>query len=251
MNKIAKIIIIVIIAVGIWLLKADLNQIAREDSEIGQVYYMVEANVAQNLYSHVDTGGSKLIALTFDDGPDPNFTPIVLEILKQHQITATFFVVGQQAEQHPELIKKAIQQGCEVENHTYTHPDVSKYNRLQIQDEIVKTHTLIEKITKQTPHYFRPPKKLYNTETMDVAESLNYKMVLWGICIENQRSKTISDMAQRIIDAAGPGVIILGHDGRLNRTRTMEALPQIIEGIQEKGYQFVTLDELFAAQGKY
>ncbi len=198
----------------------------------------------------VNMGPLKLVALTFDDGPDPRFSNQVLDILLKYQVPACFFVTGKNAEQYPELIKREIREGHEVENHTFNHTDLSQCDMTQTEEEILRTEKTIMHLTNKKPHYFRPPKRLFTQSTLDIAAKNGYQTVLWTICVEHRASKTPRDMAQRIIQAAYPGIIILAHDGHLDRSKTVAALPIIIEAYQKDGYTFVRLDELLATTEK-
>lgn len=197
-----------------------------------------------------NVGGNKLVALTIDDGPDPRYTQQILSILQQYNIRATFFVVGQNIKQYPDLLIEEIRAGNEIENHTYTHPNLRLESMKQTNDEIMRTQELIENYTHKRPQYFRPPRGLLGRNTLELSESDGYKVVLWTICMEHSVSKTPQAMAARVIKAASPGIIILAHDGRLDRSRTIAALPMVIEGYKKKGYRFVTLDEILK-QGQY
>jgi peptidoglycan/xylan/chitin deacetylase (PgdA/CDA1 family) len=210
--------------------------------------YLVVTNLDHNIITGVNTGKEKVAVLTFDDGPDPRYTPQVLQILQKYNIKATFFVVGQSCENYPQLIRQQIKEGHQVENHTYTHPNLVKDITISTEEEIVRTEQVLETIGGRRPTCFRPPRGLFTPETIDTAEDRGYQVVLWTICVEHQKSKTAMDMARRIIKAARPGMIILAHDGRLNRSKTIEALPLIIEAYHKMGYRFVTLDELLFYQ---
>ncbi|MGE5404644.1 MAG: polysaccharide deacetylase family protein [Candidatus Saccharibacteria bacterium] len=235
-------IIAVLVLISLVFLQVDKR--LPDDSELGKIMFLVRTNFNPKLITTADTHGKKLVALTFDDGPDPRFTPKVLDILKKYNIKATFFVVGQSAEKHPDLIKRQISEGHEIENHTYTHPDLEKDSGFRIDEEILKCQFIIENLTNRRPIYFRPPKKLFNQEVIDLAELNGYQTILWSIGVEHRASKTVKDMAQRVIDDRHPGMIILAHDGRLDRTRTVESLPFIIDALQKDGYKFITLEEL-------
>lgn len=215
------------------------------DSELGNMLYLIDVKFRGNLVTRVDTGGDKLVALTFDDGPDPRFTPQILAILEKYDVPATFFVVGKFAEKYPDIVEAEIAGGHEVENHTYTHPNLKKDTFLKDKDEIKNCGEVIKKLTGRQPHFFRPPKRLYNKDTLVAASELGYKTVLWTIGIEHHRAKTPEKEAERVIKAARNGMIILGHDGRLNRIKTVEALPIIIKAYKDMGYRFVTTEELF------
>lgn len=238
--------LIAIIIIGIWAVKAGVGQVR----SIHPVSVKVKSkwglgstfNSAPIL--RVNSGSQKLLALTFDDGPDERFTPMALDILEKHNIKATFFVIGQTAEAHPDLVKRAAVQGHEIANHTYTHPDLTTTSIAQTQEEIVRAGDVIEGITGKKPQYFRPPKGYYKPDTLILAASNGYSVALWSICVEHSSCVTVNDLAQRVISAVEPGMIILAHDGRLDRSRTMQALPIIIEACQKQGYRFVTMDEL-------
>lgn len=186
----------------------------------------------------------KAVALTFDDGPDPRFTPQVLEILTKYKVPATFFVVGAQVERYPDLVREQVALGHELANHTYSHPELTKVALPEVFAEIQKDQLTILRFTGTSPSFFRPPKKLYNQDIIKLAGNLGLPTVLWTVCIENHSVKTPEAMARRVIGQAKKGGIILGHDGRLDRQKTVDALPAIIEGYQKKGYRFVTLSEL-------
>ncbi len=224
-----------------------LQTFTQEDSEMSRVIYVVDNNLNKKLITHVNTGEKKLLALTFDDGPDPLYTGAVLNILKKYEVKATFFVVGENAAAHPDLIQAQIKAGHEIENHTYTHADLSLANEEGTEAEIQKTDQLLSSMLGRDIKYFRPPKKLFRQETIAIAERNGYQTVLWTICVENARSPTPQTMAKRVIEAARPGMIILAHDGRMDRSQTLLALPIIIKAFHKQGYQFVTLEELLQA----
>ena len=186
----------------------------------------------------------KVVALTFDDGPDPIYTKEAIKILKRYDVKATFFVVGEMVERYPNIVKEQSRLGHEIENHTYTHPNLEKVDGIETIKEIINAQESIEKITLRKPVFFRPPKGLFNKETADIVEIYGYKTVLWSVCVEHKASVTPQKMAQRVISKARPGLIILAHDGRLDRSKTIKALPIIIQGYKKLGYKFVTLEEL-------
>jgi peptidoglycan/xylan/chitin deacetylase (PgdA/CDA1 family) len=246
-----KLLLLLLILLILFVAKINLclvgNETVEAKTEINKSLYQIETIFNHKLITK-GTTKEKLVALTIDDGPDPRFTPEVLDIMKRYHVPATFFVVGQSCKKYPDLIKRELAEGNEIENHTYTHPDLSKDNALRTEEEILKDQEVILHLTNRMPVYFRPPKRLFTNETVDIAEANGYRVVLWSICVEHQACKTVSDMANRVIKAAKPGIIILTHDGRLDRSRSVEALPMIIEGYQKKGYRFVRLDELLKNQ---
>lgn len=203
-----------------------------------------------DIITHVDTGGRKLVALTFDDGPDPRYTPQILKILDRYQVKATFFVVGENAKAYPDIVRKASLAGHEIDNHTYSHPELNRNTLSEVVAEIVGAQEVITGLTDQEPRYFRPPKKLYNHEVIKSAHANSLQVVLWSICVENKKCPTPEKMADRVLQLMRPGTIILAHDGRLPREKTVQALPKIIEGYQNQDYTFVTLSALIAAGEK-
>lgn len=234
--------------VSMGFMMGDKQFLAEEDDELSKTIFVLQSGRESSLLTCVDTGGEKLVALTFDDGPDLRYTPDVLDILKRYDVKATFFIVGENAERYPFLVQRQVEEGHEVENHTYTHPDLRMKTAVETSEEMAKTAECIRELTRRTPVYFRPPRRLYSDETVIQAEKAGYRIILWSICVENQRAKTAGQMARRVIKAVRPGTIILAHDGRLDRRKTIEALPMIIQSCQQKGYQFVTLEELLAAE---
>jgi peptidoglycan/xylan/chitin deacetylase (PgdA/CDA1 family) len=192
----------------------------------------------------------RVVALTFDDGPDPRYTPRILALLKIMGIRATFFQVGKQVEKYPEIAKAVAAEGHVIGNHTYSHMDLGSATLEQIQAEIENCEKAIVNATGQRPTLFRPPKGHYNETLNQILEQNNYNLILWRLCVEHKPAPTSIDMACRIIAKVRPGTIILAHDGRLNRDKDIEALPLIISHLKEKGYKFVTIPELINIERK-
>ncbi len=187
---------------------------------------------------------AKVVALTFDDGPDPRFTPKILKILKKDHVRATFFMVGSQVNKYPRLTRQVANRGNEIGNHSYTHPNIRLDRRNQIKNEIKGCRVAIYRATGQKTHLFRPPYGLFNNAALAVAKQDGYSVVLWDVCVEHKAARTAGNEAKRVLLLVRPGYIILAHDGRLNREKTVRAIPLIINGLKEKGYKFVTVDEL-------
>lgn len=192
----------------------------------------------------------RVVALTFDDGPDPRYTPRVLGLLTTEKIHATFFQIGEFVEKYPELARAVVTEGHVVGNHTYSHADLEFATSEAIQTEIVKCEDAIIRVTGQRPVLFRPPKGHYNDGLFHVLQNRNYHLILWKLCVEHKAAPTPIDMAYRVIANTRPGTIVLAHDGRLNREKDIEALPLIIRGLKAKGYRFVTIPELVELRQK-
>lgn len=206
------------------------------------------------------------LVLTFDDGPDPAFTPQILDILKEHRVPAVFFVVGKNAEMHPDLMRRMAEEGHEVGNHTFSHPDLSKLSRMQQEMELAATQRIIQVTTGRSTLLFRPP---YggNPEPQSPAEVLpivraghsGYLTVGEGIIpsdwelttvkpgaqgARERRLRTADDLAHRVSRSRHEGHIVLLHDAGGDRHLTVAALPKIITELRAKGYRFVSLAEL-------
>ena len=199
------------------------------------------------------------VALSFDDGPDPRWTPKILDILNQKQAPATFFVIGEEANQHTDLVRRAFQQGNEIGNHTYTHPDFEAISKSELQIQLNLTELLLESYLGVKTLLFRPPYGIdHQPETaseiqmLPIPQSMGYVIVGarvdphdWGEA--NGGPPPPADViVQRVIsDAeANKGNIILMHDGGGDRSHTVEALPRIIDGLRAKGYEFVSVSDL-------
>ncbi|MGQ9727613.1 MAG: polysaccharide deacetylase family protein, partial [Candidatus Fervidibacter sp.] len=189
----------------------------------------------------------KLVALTFDDGPHPLFTPQVLDILKRYGIKATFFLIGKRVEKFPEIARRIVFEGHEVGNHTYSHPaNLPKENKEQVRQEIEKCTAVIEKVTGVRPKLFRPPRGFLNYKVLMLAQLEGYTPVFWTVSADHKEAKTPEAMAQRVLKLVQPCDVILMHDGRIpSRWKDVKALPLIVEGLQKRGYEFVTVSELF------
>jgi peptidoglycan-N-acetylglucosamine deacetylase len=189
---------------------------------------------------HGDTS-NKEIAITFDDGPHPNFTPKLLTILRRFNVKATFFVVGMKADQYPGLVRAEIVGGHSVGNHTYHHVNLKKIPQEAVATEIKACGNVLYKITGRQPDLFRPPGGDYNRNVAEVAAALGYKMVLWTDDPGDYASPGVKIIEARLLYKLGNGGIILLHDGV---QQTVDVLPQLLQYLKDKGYKFVTIDEM-------
>ncbi|WP_418790125.1 polysaccharide deacetylase family protein [Phosphitispora sp. TUW77] len=192
----------------------------------------------------------KIVALTFDDGPDPTFSPEIVRILNDYQIKATFFVVGEQVEKYPEILKMEYDAGHEIANHSYTHRNMDSLDSDAVIEEITRTNGIIHKYTGQHVNWFRPPRCKYDMKVKKEVKCQGMDTVLWTSVIETKMTKDPEQMALRVAEQIRPGGIILLHDSRLDRTLTVKALPILIENLQMQGYRFVTISELLNKDSK-
>ncbi|RDY29451.1 polysaccharide deacetylase family protein [Romboutsia weinsteinii] len=186
----------------------------------------------------------KLIALTFDDGPHPKETNEVLDVLKKYNAKATFFIAGKHANWYSKPLIRASEEGHEIGNHTFSHPDISNLSSSQIETEIVNCEEILMKLTGKKPTLFRPPYGSYKREELSkIAKAHGYKIVLWNsIDVRDWQNPPASEIANKISTKAKNGDIILLHDYATNNT--VEAMNIFIPEMIEKGFEFVTVSEL-------
>ena len=191
----------------------------------------------------------KVVALTFDDGPWPNYTSQVLEILKKNDIKATFFWIGRMLKQHPEIAKQVVAQGHVVANHTWSH-SYRWMNKAAAAREIDDTADLIYQTTGVKSLYFRPPGGILTNGVADYAKKKNYAIIMWSNDSIDYRRSAAKRLVNNVMRRINPTEIVLMHDGGGNRSETVKALPEIISRFKKLGYKFVTIPELLEMQQK-
>lgn len=190
------------------------------------------------------SNNEKVIALGIDDGPWPKTTLAMLDILKQNDVKVTFFWVGQALQANPELAKREVAEGHAIGNHTWHH----WYRRMDeatAKSEIDRTSDLIYKTTGVKTALFRPPGGVLNNGLAAYAKSQKDAVIMWSLTsADTDPHAKPQAFVNNVLKGAKPGSIVLMHDGGGDRHRTIEALPQIISGLKEQGYRFVTIPEL-------
>ena len=176
------------------------------------------------------------VFLTFDDGPVRGNTRRVLNVLANHGVKATFFVVGEQARWYPRLVKREYTEEHSVQNHTYTHPDLTTLGKTGIRRELRRTNRAIKAAGVPRPHRFRPPYGATNARVERVGASLGLTQTLWSVDPRDWADPSPSVICRRVVGNASPGSIVLLHDG--TGANTDEALPCIIKRLEAKGYTF-------------
>lgn len=184
------------------------------------------------------TGEMKKIAITFDDGPHPVYTQELLDGLKERGVHATFFVTGEHAELHPDIIKRMKKEGHLIGNHTYSHIQLGTSNREKFKMELVETNQVIKEITGEEVQYVRPP---YGTWDKTFEKELNMFPVLWTVDPLDWCSGDASCVVQKVLGKAKENDIILLHD---YYGSSITAALEIIDQLQKKGFQFVTVEEI-------
>lgn len=192
----------------------------------------------------------KVIALTFDDGPWPNSTAKVLDILKKNRIKSTFFVVGQNVKNYPDLTKQIVADGHIIANHTWHH----WYHQMNAQAaayEVANTTDIIYQTTGVRTSLFRPPGGIMNNGVAAYAKNNKYAVIMWSADSMDYSRPAVPRLMNNIFREAKPGGIVLMHDGGGDRSNTVKALPEIINRFRKQGYEFVTVPELLEMQDQY
>jgi len=193
----------------------------------------------------------KLVALTYDDGPNPPYTLQILDILDKYSVKATFFLVGKNVATYPEVARTIVQRGHQVGNHTFHHEDLLKLNRTQMDKEIDDTADIIKVTTGVSPKVFRPPHGFRDPVVLEQAKARNLRVIQWSVMPRDWKKPGAKVIAERVVSRVSNGSIILLHDGDgLNhggdRSQSVTATELIIQRLQQQGYRFVTIDELLA-----
>ncbi|HBE57637.1 MAG TPA: polysaccharide deacetylase family protein [Cyanobacteria bacterium UBA11149] len=195
--------------------------------------------------------GNKVVALTFDDGPWPETTVQILNILKKNNVKATFFVVGRNVSNYPQLMGQIVVDGHEVGNHTWSH-QYHHHSPVSAASEIDKTSDVIYKTTGVKTSIFRPPGGFLNNGLVASAKQKKNAVIMWSADSSDWRGKnlTVQRLADNVLNATQPGGIVLMHDGGGDRSHTVQALPQLIAKLRGQGYKFVTVSELLKMEVK-
>ena len=201
----------------------------------------------------VDTD-EPLVALSFDDGPDPAYTPQVLDLLARHHTNATFFAVGINALAHPDLVGRQVAAGHTIGNHTRSHPDLEQLTPEQVAAEIDGGEADIEAAGAPRPNLFRPPKGFTDEVVGVFADAEHYRTIFWDAAVEHYvRHLGVSTGIERLLAKVDRGSIILAHDGGhtpgrpvIDRTSTVQALPLLLDGLDRRGLRVVDVPTLLS-----
>ena len=186
----------------------------------------------------IQEAGGKKIALTFDDGPHPYYTQQLLKGLKERNVKATFFITGQNVKAYPEIVKEIYAEGHLIGNHTYSHIQLTSKNEESFKQEILRTNEAIKEVTGQDTIYVRPP---YGSWNKEFEKELNMFPVLWTVDPLDWCSSDASRIVRSVCSKAKENDIILMHD---QYKTTVTAALKIVDELTQKGYEFVTVDEL-------
>lgn len=208
-----------------------------------------------DIYRHGDRN-LPMVSITFDDGPSPDFTPQILDILKRYNVSAAFFMIGKNVEKYPEIAQRIYQDGHEIGNHTQNHRNIPTLNMVELNKEIIEATGIITDTVDHYPDYIRPPRGMYDSRFRRLTALLGQQVVLWTVSSRDWQSGTTSDaIVRNVMNHIKNGDIILFHDsGALvrneggDRSATIKALPIIIEKLQKEGFQIVPLKVLLMSE---
>lgn len=222
-------ILLVMAVVWIWAAKKD-DRAGAEPEEMIPVEHLVLPEEKKT--------EKKRIALTFDDGPHPIYTPQMLELLKEEQVPATFFLLGENVELYGDVVKEIAKEGHLIGNHTYHHVQVTSLSLEEACKEIQETSDLIEELTGTGTEYVRPPFGTWNEE---LEERLNMIPVMWSIDTKDWTTQNVDWIVRETVKHAEDHDIILMHDSYQS---TVDAVKRVIEQLEAEGFEFVTVDEI-------
>ena len=188
---------------------------------------------------HVD---GPYIAMTFDDGPSAALTPKLLDLLAAHHIKATFFVIGENVAEHPEIVARAAREGHEIASHSWSHPNFAKMSQESVRSQLQRTDDAIKSATGKSPTLMRPPYgSITEREKRWIHDEFGYDIILWDVDPLDWKRPGPAVVRNRILKETRPGSIVLSHD---IHPGTIEAMPSTFDELEAKGFKFVTVSEL-------
>ena len=197
-------------------------------------------------------GGIPRLALTFDDGPDPEWTPRLLDALGTAGVRGTFFLIGERAARAPGLVRRMVSEGHEVGNHSWSHRSLWLCGPRATAEQIRRAHDRLGDLTGAAPRHFRPPWGMVNAAMFPILRRLGERCVFWSIQPEGQRPAPAARQVAYVLGRAHAGAIVDLHDAEGTRAapaRLMEALPALLEGLRGRGWQLTTVADLLSVRG--
>jgi len=192
-----------------------------------------------------DTAPPKMVALTFDDGPWPEQTEKIADLLAAKAVPATFFILGQQAKKYPSLLRRLVDDGHVIANHTYSHPNLTRLSTADVREQLLTTQKIVVRAAQRKTYWVRPPGGNTNEKVNAIVKGLKMQPILWDLDSHDWTKPGTKSIVKTVVGGATPGCVVLMHDGGGDRTQTIQALPYIIKTLRGKGYSFVTLDGLY------
>lgn len=192
--------------------------------------------------------GKRQVALTFDDGPDTKYTPKILDVLKKYNVKATFFLMGSRAKKHPQIVKRIIDEGHIIANHTWSHVNLTKISEKRFEKEINKTNNILAKETGREIMMLRPPYGAISVDALQKLKEMNYKSIQWSVDSRDWLGDNVDKILINTIPDVTNDAIILFHSAAGNQAHNLEAsvkvLPELIKTLRMKDFEFVNLDKL-------
>ena len=219
-------------------ISAEIDNSALKEA-FSNTYFKINPKEGKIKGEDLEKSKKPLIALTFDDGPLDETTNDILDTLEKYDVKSTFFVIGQNAEKHPEIVKREFSSGHEIANHTYSHPVLTHLGEKKIRSQIEKTNDIVKEITGVSPKLVRAPTGSVNKL---VKKTVNSPLIYWTVDTRDWQTKSAKKTIKNVLDQARDGAIILMHDVQPS---TVEAIKTIIPELQERGFSMVTVSEMF------
>jgi len=192
--------------------------------------------------------GEPYVAMTFDDGPHPRNTPRLLDILRARNIKATFYVIGQNVDRYPGIVRRIVAEGHEIGNHTYTHRKLTALGDSEVGTEMRRTEDAIVRAAGVKPRTMRPPYgALLTRQRGMIFSEFSYPTIMWSVDPNDWKRPGPSVVTSRILSGAHNGAIILAHD---LHAPTVDAMPRTFDGLLSRGYQFITVSQLLAQKSQ-
>lgn len=196
---------------------------------------------------YVDTPEKK-VAISFDASWGAEYTPMILETLREHNLKTTFFLTGFWIDKYPDLVKRIAEEGHELGNHTATHPHLNTLEKEAIKKELQQVHDKLYELSGQTPILFRPPFGEYSNKVIEAATEMNYYTIQWSVDSLDWKDISKGEIVSRVTRQLHPGAIVLFHN---NGTHTAGALPEILAFAKQEGYEIVKISDLIYKENYY
>ncbi len=194
---------------------------------------------------YMGDSSEKRIALTFDDGPEDTYTPEILEVLKEKNVKATFFVLGERVKEYPEILAQIHEEGHVIGNHTWDHPHLPELEEEQFIDNLQSANEEIEEIIGIKPELFRPPFGELEDHQLEWLQNQGYQTIMWSADTKDWSEISAEEIVNTVMEEANPGVIVLQHNYHASGPfETVEALPEMIDELRAEGYELVTVPEI-------
>ena len=182
------------------------------------------------------TGRGRTMVLTFDDGPDPRYTPQILDTLARYEVRAMFFVCGEMAAYNRDLLARMADEGHVVGNHTWSHPLLTRLRRSRIRSEMERTSDVVERAYGERPEWFRAPYGAWNRAAFQLGAELGMEPMAWTVDTLDWTTPGTRTIVDRVAEGAAPGVVVLSHDAGGNRSQSVRALRSYLPGLLDSGY---------------